>query len=115
MPKCAIAQVLCEIEVGLLALYTPPVDIQLDCSAARPPSCADSRTPNISVFLSHGSDHLWHDREEPLSVQHGLAIEDHDQEGRVITAEFPHFYLTNVYTPNSGAHARSPCPGRITC
>lgn len=41
-------------------------------------------------------------RDEPLTVQHGLAIEDHDQEGRVITAEFPGFYLTTVYTPNSG-------------
>jgi hypothetical protein len=48
-------------------------------------------------------------------VQHGLAIEDHDQEGRVITAEFPHFYLTNVYTPNSGAHASPLCADSITC
>lgn len=54
-------------------------------------------------------------REAPLSVQHGLAIEDHDQEGRVITAEFPHFYLTNVYTPNSGAHTCPPCSGCSTC
>lgn len=43
-------------------------------------------------------------REAPISVTHGLGHEDHDQEGRVVTAEFPHFFLTNVYTPNSGAH-----------
>ena len=38
---------------------------------------------------------------EPLSVTYGLGIEEHDQEGRVITAEFPAFYLVCCYTPNS--------------
>lgn len=38
---------------------------------------------------------------EPLDVKYGIDIEEHDQEGRVITAEFPYFYLVNVYTPNS--------------
>ena len=38
---------------------------------------------------------------EPLSVTYGLGQEEHDQEGRVITAEYPAFYLVNVYTPNS--------------
>lgn len=37
----------------------------------------------------------------PLSVQYGLGIEEHDQEGRMITLEYESFYLTNVYTPNS--------------
>ncbi|SMB78895.1 exodeoxyribonuclease-3 [Desulfonispora thiosulfatigenes DSM 11270] len=37
----------------------------------------------------------------PLSVTYGIGIEEHDQEGRVITMEFPNFYLVNVYTPNS--------------
>ena len=38
---------------------------------------------------------------EPLSVIYGLGLEEHDQEGRVITAEYPDFFLVNVYTPNS--------------
>lgn len=38
---------------------------------------------------------------EPLSVAYGLGIEEHDQEGRVITLEFEDFYLVTVYTPNS--------------
>lgn len=38
---------------------------------------------------------------EPLSVSYGIGIEQHDKEGRVITAEFPEFYLVTVYTPNS--------------
>lgn len=38
---------------------------------------------------------------EPLNVEYGMGIEEHDDEGRVITAEYPDFYLTTVYTPNS--------------
>jgi exodeoxyribonuclease III len=38
---------------------------------------------------------------EPLNVQYGISIDEHDQEGRVITLEFDNFYLVNVYTPNS--------------
>ena len=42
-------------------------------------------------------------RQPPLKVTHGLDIEAHDKEGRVLTAEFPHFYLLNCYTPNVSA------------
>ena len=38
---------------------------------------------------------------EPLSVTYGLGLEEHDHEGRVITAEFEGFYLVCCYTPNS--------------
>lgn len=40
-------------------------------------------------------------RQEPLSVSYGLGIEEHDHEGRVITAEYADFYLVCVYVPNS--------------
>ena len=40
-------------------------------------------------------------KEEPLSVTYGMGIEEHDHEGRVITLEFPDFYMITVYTPNS--------------
>ncbi len=40
-------------------------------------------------------------KEEPLSVTYGLGIEAHDGEGRVITAEFPDYYIVTCYTPNS--------------
>lgn len=40
-------------------------------------------------------------RAEPLSVAYGLGIDEHDHEGRVITAEYPDFYLVTVYVPNS--------------
>lgn len=38
---------------------------------------------------------------DPLNVTYGLNIEEHDNEGRVITLELDKFYLVNVYTPNS--------------
>nr|WP_136251948.1 exodeoxyribonuclease III [Ningiella ruwaisensis] len=38
----------------------------------------------------------------PVNVEYGLGIEEHDQEGRVIAAEFDKFILVTVYTPNSG-------------
>ena len=40
-------------------------------------------------------------KEEPLSVTYGMGIPEHDHEGRVITAEFPDFYVLTVYVPNS--------------
>ncbi|KGN71992.1 exodeoxyribonuclease III [Porphyromonas sp. COT-239 OH1446] len=40
-------------------------------------------------------------KQPPLSVRYGLGIEEHDQEGRVITLEMPEFFLVTVYTPNS--------------
>ena len=40
-------------------------------------------------------------KEEPISVKKGLGIEEHDNEGRVLTLEYENFYLVNVYTPNS--------------
>lgn len=39
---------------------------------------------------------------KPTSVSFGIGIEEHDQEGRVITLEFDNFYMVTVYTPNSG-------------
>ena len=41
-------------------------------------------------------------KHKPISHSYGIGIEEHDQEGRVITLEFPSFYLINAYVPNSG-------------
>ena len=40
-------------------------------------------------------------RVKPISVTKDIGMEEHDQEGRVITVEFEHFYLVNCYTPNA--------------
>ena len=40
-------------------------------------------------------------RHTQLSVTYGIGIEEHDHEGRVLTLEYPEFYLVNCYTPNS--------------
>ena len=38
---------------------------------------------------------------EPIAVTYGLGIDEHDHEGRVITAEYEDFYLVCCYTPNA--------------
>lgn len=40
-------------------------------------------------------------KQEPLSSRYGIGIPEHDTEGRVITLEYPSFYLVTCYTPNS--------------
>ena len=40
-------------------------------------------------------------KKEPIAVMYGMGIEEHDQEGRVITLEYPDYYMITVYTPNS--------------
>ena len=45
-------------------------------------------------------------KKEALSVKYGIGIEEHDQEGRVITVEYEDFYLVNCYTPNAQAELK---------
>jgi len=40
-------------------------------------------------------------KEKPVSVTYGMGIDAHDHEGRVITAEYPDYYVATCYTPNS--------------
>ncbi len=40
-------------------------------------------------------------KQEPLSVTYGIGKEEYDTEGRVITAEYPEYYVAVCYTPNS--------------
>ena len=40
-------------------------------------------------------------KEKPLSVTYGIGIEELDTEGRLITLEYPEFYLVTCYTPNA--------------
>lgn len=67
-----------------------------------------------ATFVFDGYEEYWNSAEKkgysgtavfsktkPLSVSYGFGIEEHDKEGRVITAEFQDFYLVNVYTPNA--------------
>ncbi|TNC81562.1 MAG: exodeoxyribonuclease III [Oleiphilus sp.] len=45
-------------------------------------------------------------RKEPLAVQYDMGIPEHDQEGRVIAAEYDDYFLITVYTPNSGSELK---------
>lgn len=67
-----------------------------------------------AAFVFEGYEEYWNSAEKkgysgtaifsktkPLNVTYGIGIEEHDKEGRVITAEYESFYLVTVYTPNS--------------
>ncbi|HHX07504.1 MAG TPA: exodeoxyribonuclease III [Erysipelothrix sp.] len=55
---------------------------------------------NSAVRKGYSSTALF-SKVKPLSVHFGINIDHHDQEGRVITAEFESFYVVTVYTPNA--------------
>jgi exodeoxyribonuclease III len=40
-------------------------------------------------------------KKKPLAVTFGIGMDNHDREGRLITAEYPDFFLVNVYAPNA--------------
>ncbi len=41
-------------------------------------------------------------KERPVAITFDMGIKEHDQEGRITTAEFQDFFVVNVYVPNSG-------------
>lgn len=70
--------------------------------------------PGQADFAPEGYHQYWYSAEkkgysgtaifakkEPISVQYGIGVEQHDHEGRAITLEYDNFYLLNVYTPNA--------------
>ena len=50
---------------------------------------------------------------EPLNVEYGIGISQHDKEGRVISTEYPDYFLVTVYTPNSQNHDENKRPRRL--
>lgn len=71
-------------------------------------------SPDQASFDFKGYQEYWNSAEKkgysgvaifskvpPLNVQYDMGIAHHDKEGRIIMAEYPFFYLVNVYTPNS--------------
>lgn len=67
-------------------------------------NCADKKGYSGTAILS---------KRELLSINYGIAMEKHDREGRVITAEFDNYYLVTVYTPNSQNHDANKRPKRL--
>lgn len=55
---------------------------------------------NSAIKKGYSGTAIW-TRQTPLAVYRGIDMEEHDQEGRVLTLEYDTFYLVNVYTPNS--------------
>ena len=48
-------------------------------------------------------------KEKPINVSYGIGIEEHDGEGRIITAEYSDFFLVNAYIPNSQKELKRLC------
>lgn len=70
------------------------------------PEQADFEFPSYHAYWNSAdkkgySGTLVLSKKEPLSVAYGMALPEHDTEGRVVTLEFPAFYFVTVYTPNS--------------
>lgn len=66
----------------------------------------DASMPGYEVFFNSAvkkgySGTAVFTRVKPVSVSFDIGIEEHDQEGRVITVEFEEFYLVDCYTPNA--------------
>lgn len=64
------------------------------------------RPKGYEIFLNSAlkkgySGTIIYSKIKPINVIYGMGIEEHDQEGRMITLEFLNFYLITVYTPNS--------------
>jgi len=67
-------------------------------------NCAEKKGYSGTAIIS---------KQKPLSVSNGLGIQKHDNEGRVITAEFKNFFLVTVYTPNAQGHDENKRPKRL--
>lgn len=70
------------------------------------PEQADFAFPNYHSFWNSAekkgySGTLILSRQSPIAESYGIGIDLHDNEGRVITLEYPQFFLVNVYVPNS--------------
>ena len=57
--------------------------------------------PGYHQYWNYAEKKGYFVKEEPLSVSYGLGIPEHDHEGRVITLEYPEYYLITEYVPNS--------------
>lgn len=62
---------------------------------------------NYNMYWCHAVDKGYagtavFSREKPLNVTYGINTARFDTEGRIITAEYPEFFLVNAYIPNSG-------------
>lgn len=100
MEKKGFADIVVELDADILALQeTKAHPDQLGDSLKNLPGydsywCSAEKKGYSGVAL--------YTRLAPISVKNGIGIQELDQEGRVITAEFDHFYLINIYFPNSG-------------
>ncbi len=86
--QCEQPDILClqetKLQIGQIELETPGYHQYWNCADKKGYS-------GVAIFC----------RQKPIAERYGLGLDIHDHEGRVITLEFPNFYLVNVYVPNA--------------
>ncbi len=78
------------------------IKAQADTMPAVPAEMSDYSLVFNSAIQKGYSGTAVYSRIKPDLQTYGINKEEYDQEGRVITIEYPEFYLVNVYVPNSG-------------
>lgn len=97
------ADIVCLLETKVLEKEIPPDALALKKGG----KIFGSDTTGYHMYLNpaekkgYSGVALW-SKTKPLSVKYGMDIEEHDKEGRLITAEYEKFYLLTSYVPNSG-------------
>lgn len=67
------------------------IDLQFEGYESYYNSAKKKGYSGVAVYTKH----------HPLQVTKGIGVPEHDQEGRVLTLEYPDFYFVTCYTPNS--------------
>ena len=82
-----------------------PLFQEIKCPEKEVPE--ECKIPGYYTYWNSGSKPGYsgtalYSKKKPLSVTMGIGIEKHDDEGRVLTAEYDNFYFVGAYVPNSG-------------
>jgi len=108
------------IKKGNLKKYLDQFDVDILCVNESKIDEVAFKYENLSAELPANYSHYWNfskakkgysgvailSKYKPISVVNDMAIEKHDSEGRLITAEFDRFYLVSVYVPNAGDNCK---------
>lgn len=108
------------VKKGLFKKYVDQFDVDILCLNESKIDEVAFKYENLADELPEGYTHYWNfsklkkgysgvailSKFKPISIINDMAIEKHDSEGRLITAEYEKFYLVSVYVPNAGDNCK---------
>ena len=98
----SIGDILRQIAANNLTLKAQAHESEADVLDIKADNALGGPSVEYSPFFKKGySGVALFTKQQPQSVTLGLGIDEHDHEGRVITADYGEFYLVTVYTPNA--------------